>query len=86
VRAKGSVVGVHVRKISIPRERKGEGERKREKGESDRDREPTHATCSFDRKDNSMKLLASVESTTILIDNQLCMREGGLAFAERILR
>lgn len=30
-----------------------------------------------------MKLLASVESTTILIDNQLCVREGGLAFAER---
>lgn len=30
-----------------------------------------------------MKLLASVESTTMLIDNQLCVREGGLAFAER---
>jgi len=30
-----------------------------------------------------MKLLASVESTTVLIDNQLCVREGGLAFAER---
>ena len=70
------------------REREKERERGRERerrGESDRDRdrEPTHAICPFDRKDNSMKLLASVESTTILIDNQLCVREGGLAFAER---
>jgi hypothetical protein len=32
-----------------------------------------------------MKLLTSVESTTILIDNQLCVAEGELAFAKRDL-
>lgn len=36
MRAKGSIIGVRVRKISIPRERKGEGKSEREKEEERR--------------------------------------------------